>query len=241
MKVGDLPKVFLAMPHSGQVYPQAYEAFRFNCCTMANIDPELMVNPVTWASRAFGGLTHNFNVLFSQALCARDNGEATHFAMLHSDIEPEGFWLNILWAEMRRTGAVVMSGIVPIKDRTGRTSTAIGVIDDPWHAVRFIHVGEDTPETFTTADVCRPGELLLNNTGCMLIDIRHPFWDSFCFRVVDRIDRKPDGNRLVTFRSEDWEMSRDIHAAGLPYASTWRVPCRHLGGGSYPNYVEGNS
>ena len=38
-------------------------------------------------------------------------------------------------------------------------------------------------------------------------------------------------------RSEDWEMSHDLHAAGLPYAATWRVPITHHGRGHWKSHV----
>jgi hypothetical protein len=246
LRVCDLPRVMVGMPHAGPLHAEAYDSAR-TCCTNTNIDPELQVMPVGFQRANTGGLTLSFNLLLATALnMFADGRKATHFAMLHSDIEAEGYWLNVLWNEMRRHQLAVVSAVVAIKDRHKlNTSTAVGQIGNPWTVNRYIYVRErqTLPTTFTAKDVCGEGEELLINTGCMLIDLGSTpeiaaFWDGYAFRVNNRIVKDENGRYVDQFESEDWLMSRDLRKAGLPYGATWAVPTRHLSGSYWPNYED---
>jgi hypothetical protein len=234
-----LPRIFLAMPHSGPPCAEAIESFYRQPPTV-NVEPEFQVIVAHRARRSFGALAANFNSLFATALDHRDAGLCSHFAMIHADVEAEGPWLNILHAQMQRRGLAALSATVAIKDRRGVTSTAVGKVGDPWHIARYIGLEDQgrIPDTFTGKDVCGEGEELLINTGCLLLDLSHPFWDSFVFRTGDDIVKRPDGGRDVLFESEDWRMSRELNAAGVPYGATWAVRTRHLNGGNFANYPE---
>ena len=149
---------------------------------------------------AFGSassLTGNFNKLWAQALAMHDAGQIDYFAMLHSDIGPEPRWLDKLFQEMAEVDADVISVVVPFKDGSEITSTAIGLPGDPWAPLHRLNVpqactyfpstfGQKDAEAFLdqiqakgtiTTDDGSTLELaddksqypLLINTGCMLI------------------------------------------------------------------------
>lgn len=188
-------------------------------------------------------LPRTFNGLFCQAMDLRDQGEVTHFAMLHDDIWPDNWWLNTLWREMQESGADLISVVAPIKDVPWwRTSTAIGLVDDPWIVPRYIRAEdrEFLPTTFGAEHVCSEGELLLVNTGCWLADLRKPWWDEFCdaggFNFETRITRAEDGSRLTWIQPEDWRMSRFISLRGATLKATYAVRLRHRGMAWWSNY-----
>src|SRR5689334_17640784 len=80
-------------------------------------------------------LPTNCNRMLCSALNAR---KYDWFAMLHDDIEPPPFWVDILIDEAERYGADVVSAVVPIKDDSGATSTAIAKPDSDYgHACRL--------------------------------------------------------------------------------------------------------
>ncbi len=168
-----IPRVYIACPEYGAANEHSvlarYAAIKPN----ADEDRvELACDPKVASSSL---LPRTFNMLFSEALDLRDKGEVTHFAMLHDDIWPENWWINTLWHEMQASGADVISAVIPIKDSPWwRTSTAIGLVDDPWVVPRYIRAQdrETLPMTFGPLNVCGPGELLLLNTGCWLADLR---------------------------------------------------------------------
>lgn len=199
-------------------------------------------------------LAHTFNNAIVAALEARDGwagtaeipsqARPTHFAMIHADIGPRvAGWVDALWDVMDATGAEVVSTVVPIKEPTReRTSTAIGRRDDPWKLDRYITAADlgVTPPTFTAADVCGEGEVLLINTGLWLADLRCPWWDEFPgFEIRDRIARGEDGRRVSQVRPEDWEFSRFLDRVGAKYAATWEVPVSHSGDAAWFNFGGG--
>jgi SAM-dependent methyltransferase len=224
-------RAMVVMPHSRGVELQSYKSLR-----MASIGR--FVDSVAEMDMECGCLPHSFNCLLCQCLDWMDQGRCTHLAMIHSDVTAERGWLDLLAEEMHIHGFAAISSVVAIKDPDqDRTSTAIGSKSDPWHAKRYIHRRQygGMPTTFTGKDVCEgDDEVLLINTGLMLLDLRHPFWDTFCFQVPTAIF-KVDGKRCPIFRPEDWEMSRELDKAGVPYGATWRPFVEHLGGKAWDN------
>src|SRR4030067_2504580 len=61
-------------------------------------------------------LIHVFNQLWVQALGGAERGLVTHFAMLHSDVGASPNWIDVLYDEMLKTGADVVSAVCAIKD-----------------------------------------------------------------------------------------------------------------------------
>lgn len=179
-------------------------------------------------------LPYIFNGILAEALNQRDDGKITHLAFIHADISCEAGWLNKLWSIARQRGDIVVSAVVSIKEPArSRTSTAVGCRWDKYEVRRSIHTSDrpNMPETFSTKDVALgEDEVLLINSGLMIADLRHEFWDSFAFGFDDAIGRDPGtGRRIAQVQSEDWRLSRELDAAGVPYAATWAVPTVHTG------------
>jgi len=227
----DRPRVFLAMPRYGLVAPEAM--IGKIVASTASAPEEDQVAIVSHGDCSSSLLPHSFNIMLAEALDMRDRGQITHFAMIHSDIAPRGYWLNELWRIMRTRGDDLVSAVVPIKDQIpGRTSTAISDRKNPWAIKRFVTLRDrlTLPETFSRLEVCNPGEVLLVNTGLWLADLRRPYWNDFAFSFHTRITRdESTGKRTAWVRPEDWELSRKLDAAGAPYSATWAVQLRHLG------------
>jgi hypothetical protein len=179
-------------------------------------------------------LPYCFNQCLAEALNQRDAGKVTHLAFIHADIACDPGWLNKLWSIARRRRDVVVSAVVSIKETARlRTSTAVGRRTDKFGVKRFINTTDrpGMPETFSTRDLMDDDDVvLLVNTGLMLADIRHEFWDSFSFGFDDVIARDQEtGRRVAQACSEDWRMSRALDASGVPYAATWAIPVFHTG------------
>lgn len=188
----------------------------------------------------------DMNTLWVDALNMAHRGEITHFAMLHSDINPSQGWIDILISEMERTGSDLVSTIVALKDWRGLTSTGIGDDADHWNAFRRFTIREIhsiLPETFTIADTPHPDKYLLHNTGCWVADLRNPAW-----RTADENNRliatlsfpigaelMPDGTIEHRRESEDWYFSRMVASLGLKTAATRKVSATHFGTTPYTN------
>lgn len=188
----------------------------------------------------------DMNTLWVDALNMAHRGEITHFAMLHSDINPSQGWIDILVSEMAKTGADMISTVVALKDWRGLTSTGIGDESDRWNAFRRFTVREIhsiLPETFSVADTPHPEKYLLHNTGCWLADLRNPAW-----RTVDEngmlkatlsfpigAQMMPDGTIEHRRESEDWYFSRMIASLGLKTFATRKVSATHYGTTPYSN------
>lgn len=188
-------------------------------------------------------LPHMFNRLWANALDWNDKGVADYWCLHHDDIEVHTHgWLDVMLEEMRRAGVAVLSVVQPIKDGSGETSTAVEWLP-PWvpRKLTLEEVGK-LPQTFTTRDTPWPDKPLLINTGLMLVDLARPEWRDldadgcmrFFFTFHCRILVK-DGERVAQIRPEDWEFSRQLAAAGVPYAATTKVQCSHWGSFAYGN------
>jgi hypothetical protein len=239
-----VPKVVIVQPQYGLACEQSMLA-RFSAIDRNAGEPD-RVQGVKQHVVGTSLLPHTFNVLLCIALDARDAGEVTHLAMLHSDIWPAGPWVTQLWHEMRTHGADLVSAMVPIKEPggMGRMSTAIGSESDQWGVLRNIHQRDQAiyPATFGPEHVCEnEDEVLLVNTGCWLADLRHPAWDSFesegGFNFRTRITRHPEtGKRLAWCQPEDYLMSRHIQQHGARVMATWNVQLRHGGWAWWDNF-----
>ena len=229
----EVPRVVLVTPHYGNVSMGLLSTIR-----SASRDRE-MICMVREATCSHSVLPKTFNDLFAISLDLRDNGVATHMAMCHSDIVAEPGWIDTLWYEMWHYKLDVISAVVPIKGPTGRTSTAIGLKKDRWAVKRCVNLKdrETLGETFGAQQACQPGEVLLINTGLMLVDLRRDYWDRFAFQFHTRI-RKTPGGRISEARSEDWEMSHDLAEIGAPYMATFKPRLRHEGLAKFANYPE---
>ena len=175
-------------------------------------------------------LTHGFNLAWVEALNLRTNGRVTHFLMLHNDVQPwPTVWLPMLLGEMDREDADVLSAIVPIKDGSRGTSTAIDT-DNKWRPHRLtIEEVLAQPTTWTNPR-------LLINTGCLLINMTKPWVEQICFRINNQ-NELVDGKWITHVEPEDWNFSRQCHALGVKVFATRILPIIHWDGRTaYPLY-----
>jgi hypothetical protein len=176
--------------------------------------------------KSYSALTRNFNELWCAALNEREKG-VTHFMMLHDDIAPEPWFADTMMDIMTSNNADVVSVIVPIKDHTGYTSTALDAPPfagaDPWRVTRLTmhEVYNDYPATFTRHN-------LLINTGCMLVDIRKPWVEQVRFRFEDKIVKR-NGKFYAENMPEDWLFSQDALKLGAKLYATRVVKVNHVG------------
>lgn len=186
----------------------------------------------------------SFNSLWVEALQAvRDHG-MTHFAMLHADCQPDAWWLDTLLEEMDRVNADLVSAVIPIKNLSGLTSTALGSVRNPWAPCRRLtlhEVHDRLPETFCFETCCErigatSDQCLCVNTGCFVLDLRRPYWTELdgsgalrlYFTVDDRVIPDGDGYKVLV-DPEDWHFSRTLHQMGGRIFATRRVSVLHHG------------
>ena len=115
--------IFLGLPHPGMVVTDTAVAGMLHPIAKNGSGVNVEVSPHQTSLLASG-----FNSLWCTAL----KRGVTHFAMLHADIRPDRNWLDVMLAELQRTGADLVSVVTPIKDARGLTSTGIGHPEIPW-------------------------------------------------------------------------------------------------------------
>jgi hypothetical protein len=187
-----------------------------------------------------------FNAVWVDALNLAEAGEVTHFAMLHSDIDPQSGWLDALIDEAEATGADFVAAVAPLKDHRGLTSLAIGDPQDTWHELRRFTMHElmALPETVDATTLGYPGYALLNNDGCMVADLRREIFHradpdgqaKVCFNFPTRVIRSTDGKWTRWRESEDWYFSRRLFEAGGRAVATRKVRLAHLGEYPFKNW-----
>jgi hypothetical protein len=185
-----------------------------------------------------------FNQLWQNALELQDeHGERpTHFVMLHGDIVPEKYWVDILIEEMERHNCQIISAVVPIKNNRDETSTAVGQMigrESRWRRLQLSELAQ-LPETFSTADVAAPGsaDKLLVNTGVMACDIRGPWARELArlggFRLESYMVETEGKFRSVCL-PEDWLFSWDAQRLGCKVMATTKISLLHHGNIGYSN------
>jgi len=215
-------------------------------CTFATCQALALAsqNHETWCEGS-GSSWDNFNVLLCEALNLAEQGEITHWAMLHADVNPEDGWLDVLVDEAERTQSSFASVVCPLKNSTGVTSSGIGDPTDNWRPWRRFTMSEvqALPETFTAADAGYPGWPLLHNNGCCLFDLRdRRFFTVDAENVLKpawifpkRVIRNAEGRFVLQGESEDWYMSRMLWEMGVPSALTRKIRLEHIGLSRFPN------
>jgi predicted O-methyltransferase YrrM len=182
-------------------------------------------------------LAQNFNGLWCGALNECHQGRPVHyFAMLHSDIEPEDGWLDVLIEELEARQLDILGAAVPIKDPKGLTSLALAhPSGDPWRVLCRLTMTElwRLPETFTSEDVGHP---LLLNTGCWVFRFDEERAKKLSFTINDRIVFNTSlGIYQAQTEPEDWYFSRLCHEMGLKIGATRKVRLNHVGKTRYTN------
>jgi hypothetical protein len=215
-----MPKILVAIP--------SYDGWRCNGAALFTLGRSPY--DITLMEYKTSLLAKGFNVAWAIALEKRETAGVTHFMLLHADIKPEDpDWFDVLFKEMQRVGADIISAISPIKDSQGVTSTAIET-DDLWVPRRItIKEALEKPETWTDPK-------LLFNTGMLLMDIRGKWTEGTYFTINDRI--RHDGKRyVVSAEPEDWFFSRLTRQNGAKAWVTRKVKLRHEGSFDFPNYA----
>jgi len=195
-------------------------------------------------------LAANCNSLWCHALNQRVASNLKWFAMLHSDIEPDYWWLDKLIAEAEKHDADLMSAIVPIKDDRGLTSTAIAQPDSQFRQfcrLTMRQVRHETfPDTFGIREAAEaleklpdplrianvPREALLVNTGCVVCRIDRPWCEKVWFAMHDGIECV-GGQWAPVQQSEDWVFARNVAEQGGKVMATKLVALAHKGSAPY--------
>lgn len=140
-----MKRVFLTLPYLDKVDPEAMVAARRASAGRLQVDGKLSRGSM---------LTRGFNIPWCEALNSQPAYD--YFALIHSDVDPEWHWLDVLVGEMECHGFDVIHAVSPIKDHFGLTSTAYGRVDDEWATVRRVtttELNEKLPPTFGIADL----------------------------------------------------------------------------------------
>ena len=193
-------------------------------------------------ARQISALCWNFNTLFCEAL---NDKTVEYFLLMHADIvpyEPQG-WISKLIAEANTAGAEILSAVVPVKNKTGITSTAAQSAEHPTPRRLTMREAYQLPVTFKARDLAElygwqghTDVQLLTNTGLLLLDLRRKrnVFEKMHFYTRDGIEKR-DGKFVATFAPEDWNFARDAHANGLTLAATRAVKVMHSGHADYDN------
>jgi hypothetical protein len=199
----------------------------------------------------FSLVSLNCNRLWCLALNTRQANDLHWFAMLHSDIGPEPWWLDKLIAEAERCGADLLSAVVPIKNQEGLTSTAILQPGAPFGAFHRLSLAQVRHESFPeTFDIYKavdalaslpvglrqtglPREALLVNTGCMVMRLDRPWADErLWFDDLNGIVRI-HGELQAVCKSEDWNFSHRVAQEGGKVMATKIIKLTHRGVSDY--------
>lgn len=197
---------------------------------------------VIWMPRQSSLLANAYNHMWCHALNIRKQHDLKWFAILHADIRPEDFWVDKLIAEAEKYDADVMSAVVPIKEASGVTSTAIGTSNHYQRAGRLTMKQiwhPEAKETFSIDDVVEnilePYHLLVN-TGCFVCRLDKPWCENVHFTINDRIikfDGKYMAQYMAQVEPEDWFFSRRVAEEGGLVMATRKIKLEHLGARSY--------
>ncbi len=178
-------------------------------------------------------LANGFNQLLCMALNLRKEHNIKWFAMLHADIIPEKFWIDKLVDLAEQHGADLLSAVVPIKDASGDSSTAIGRgYDTTRLSIDFIK--KYCPETFHIDDIHQVFDTnsggLLVNSGCMIFRIDHEWSPECYFRIHDTINYDHVKDKFYAqVLSEDWSFSELVEDQGGKVMATTAIDLKHVG------------
>jgi hypothetical protein len=220
-------KIFVAVPAYQQLAPQALDGL------------SAPSSKHQWHRKLVAGslLPHTFNQLWTIAYNTRAQYGWTHFVMHHADVEAPPEFADELVDELDRTGADVISSVIPIKDHRGLTTT--GYMDPHTkHITRFtMHEACRLPQTFDLSDTDVPSKWLMVNTGLWVCDFTRPWVDDFPgFAIQSCVRSLPNGMKQAAALSEDWNWSMWAAQHGVRIKATRRVPVlHHFGNSSYTN------
>lgn len=238
------PIVFLAVPNYKGISPQTANSILQAC------NPN-HASLCTCIRKPDSLLAMGFNSYWCQALNKRKELGITHFAMIHSDIEAEPNFIGKMLDIQRDNNADLLSVVMPIKNKHGRTSTAI--CDGKTGGMQRLMMREVAKlpiKTFTISNISADeGDVLCVNTGLWICDFTQPWVEKVWFEIKDSIVKKTVDGRIVSLDSsepgefqprnvpEDWHFSLQIAALGRRICATTAIRAIHIGDYEYPNYM----
>lgn len=227
-----MSRVFLHIPHTGSLAPEVLESLA--------APPTFGDLEVQMSASGMSLLAMNFNGGWAAALNCSPRPD--YFCMHHSDIGvgyDSAGWLDYLVSELDRTGADVISVVVPIKDTRGLTSTGLLRRQGGRHEHRRLQMKEldALPDTFDAQDVAAlfaeedPAERILTvNTGLWICRFDKPWVENVCFTIKDKILPNGDGTFTAHVWPEDWNFSEWCYDNSLRVVANKKVPVGHRGG-----------
>jgi hypothetical protein len=204
--------------------------------------------PYKIAIKASSLLAFAHNALLCTALNNRP--DISHLLINHADVVPEPGYLRLMYEEMLRKDAGVVSAVIPIKDNKGLTSTALLPDGDTeWmqqprsYKRRRMTMREvmTLPATFEARDVAQlfgadpDRAALLVNTGLMLIDVQQPWSERVYFQINDTVCQDERGKFVADVEPEDWFFSRQLARLGVKAVATRKVKVTHYGRAPFAN------
>lgn len=186
-------------------------------------------------------LNWNMNQLWADALnMHEEHPDMKWFAMLHSDVYSEAYWIDKLIDVAEKYQIDMLSAAVAIKDDSGDTSTGLSnPMNDHWNLKR---VSIDDIQKFDgeviTAYGMPNGQKLLANTGCMICRLDKPWSSEVLFKTEERLHRNSLGHWEAFCDSEDWNFSRQVHDRGGIVAVTSAVKTWHVGRKVFANFKD---
>jgi hypothetical protein len=234
------PVVFLAIPSHDQRIHYSVATAIIQASSKFNL----------W--RQFGCtslLAHNFNQLYASALNLREKHKLKWFVMLHSDVAPlEANWLDRLINTAEKLDADLLSVVMPFKDDSGISSTAVSDPYNPWTPYARLTMQQlaTLPEHFDFKTVydhftgecikehlrmpgMSPDAQLLVNSGCMALRIDRDWSWRAAFNINDEIIHH-EGQYKAVVRSEDWNLSEQVANIGGRVYATRAIKAVHIGG-----------
>lgn len=230
--MSDKPIIFLCHPHNGNILPESIDAA---LASQSGIDSHRVMY-FRWECSL---LCNSFNAGVAEA---KNNG-AEYFALLHSDIVPSDGWLGQLLQDLNEHELDIIHAPVSFKDFSGLTSTAVAYSDSIWADKRRLTLKElaNLPTVFTIDDVrlCidERAEILLPNTGVLLMRCNDWFQEWSGFEFIDRVAKTQDGRNIAAFVPEDWLLGFAAHRDGLRVGASRNVTTIHRGRCSYTSDV----
>lgn len=186
------PKLVIAMPRGNSTVTMG-AARTFYCAHSKEMDIAVKLEGGGSASN------QNFNILLGMALEMRDKGEATHWAMIHADIEAQPDWPDILYRELVAHDGHFVSANIPIKENLPqpkiRTSTAVRGLaceEELWGPRRYVMVDDrpiPVPDGFALEVYRFPDQIPAAGKSLVAIAGDRGCFDDLQIRVFDAAGR----------------------------------------------------
>ncbi len=223
--------VLLTIPYSGRIEDEALESAK------KASNGELCGSVYIWKNKK-SVLTSNFNDCMITFLMSKSRD---YWLLQHADIQISDGTLDVMIRESITHNLDVLHAVVPFKNNSGLTSTAWAYERERWGLTRRLTMTElhALPQTFdlqTIKEQLDPdAEVLLPNTGVLLIK-RAAWLESFPgFQTLDRVTRTSESTWTSEFVPEDWNFGYWCAENGVKVGGTRAVRACHLGQQWYPN------